>query len=750
MDFNLESSAAKEFERLFRLSEQERRAATNGQSPIHSGHFQVQSRTAALLDAYDKNVADRFLEPTPTFATEELQRWLGENASLEFLLPEAGVPTTIGAFRIIRSISEGDLCSIYLAEQTSPVARTAALKVLHSTARRRETLRRFDTERQAISAMRHPNIAQFYEAGASESGHAYFAMEYIGGPPITTFCAQRRLAAHDRLRLFLQVCAAIAHAHQRGILHRDLKPSNILVAVEDGSDSPQAKVIDFGVSKAMEPSEDSKATMTGQVVGTIAYMSPEQLRGDADAVDTRADVFSLGLVLFEMLAGHAAFATASNPSVHAQLRRSDDQPIRLRAANPAFRGDLDTIVAKATALDPELRYASVTDFANDIQRFLDGRPVLARNPGVLYIATKFVKRNWIASLTTVVMLGAGAFAGSAVIQARAERSDIAMQFAQAWLEEVLATQRTIGESQNRETQTRGLVQQVRQFDSQVPGQPSVRSMLASAITELGYVNMAKGRFEAATHDFEEALSIRRELAAIKFGRLEGMGDLSLALIRSGDVAGARGDAELRAKLYRNAFEIDDRVAAANPNDGMALSNLGWSCERLAVLLESGDRTRLDLFARQLNVFSHLNAINPSADSEHGLSSGYANLGLTKKYLGMSFTDEAQQALAHAQAAAALVPDDRHLVRAALKAEFVVAESQAEVQAMTTQFLQAIRRTEAFCDQDRQDKVGEDLLFSASLRCDQLLAAPEIDTATLGQLGEAKQRIKMRLARSSNR
>lgn len=748
MDINLESFAAQEFERVFRLSEHERRAATNGPSPHNPEHLQVQSRTAALLDAYEKNIADRFLEPSPTFATEELQRWLSANADLDFLLPEAEVPAIVGAFGIIRTISKGDICSIYLAEQTTPVARTIALKMLHSTARRRETLRRFDTERQAISAMRHPNIAEFYEAGVSESGHAYFAMEYVDGPPITIFCARSKLVARDRLRLFLQVCAAIGHAHQRGILHRDLKPSNILVAAEDDPDSPQAKVIDFGVSKAMKTSEDCNITMTGQVVGTLAYMSPEQLRGDAGAVDTRTDVFSLGLVLIEMLTGHAAFPTANNPSIRARLRRADDQPIRLRAGNPEFRGDLDTIVAKATALDPELRYASVTDFANDIQRFLDGRPVLARTPSIIYITTKFLKRNRIATSAAVLMLGAATFAGSVVMQSRAERSDLAMQFAQAWLEDVLATQRTIGQSQAREPNATRLLRQVRQLDSHFPDEPHVRSMLASVITERGYVNMAKGRFDAAMHDFNEALSIRRELAAIKFGRLSGMGDLSLALIRCGDAAAAQGDSELRSKFYRDAFEIDDRAAAENPNDRMALSNLGWSCERLAVLLESGDRARLDLFARQLNVFSHLNAIESSADSEHGLSSGYANLAITKKYLGMSFNHEAQQALAHGRAAAALVPDDRHLVRAALKAEFVVAETQSGAQAIATPFLQAIRRTEAFCDQDRQDKVGEDLLFSASLRCNQLLAASELDRATVGQLVEAKQRIETRLAHSS--
>lgn len=740
MDLNLEAAAAEEFSRLFRLDPSDRSVAAS----LPTG---VRERADSLLAAHERNRADRFLEPAPTAATRELQLWLRANGEFDPPAPVEAAPEAIGHFRIIAPISRGDLCSIYLAEQAAPVTRRVAIKVLHSTARRRETLRRFDTERQSIAAMRHPNIAQFFEAGASDSGHAYFAMEFIDGPQITTFCTSHNLSTRDRLRLFLQVCGAIAHAHQRGILHRDLKPSNILVGADDGSYSPQAKVIDFGVAKAMEPSDRQEATMTGQVVGTLAYMSPEQLRGDTATVDTRADIFSLGLVLFEMLTGHAAFPEADSHSAHARLRRSDDPPARLRDA-PDFRGDLDTIVAKASALDPELRYASIAEFASDIERYLAGRPVLARNPGVAYTVAKFVRRNWIATSLTALVLAAGAFAGFAVFQARAERSDLAIKFAQAWLEDVLATQRTIGESPAREPKATRLVQEVREFDAQLPGEPRVRSMLASAVTELGYVNLAKGRLDAATRNFDEALAIRRELAAVGFGALGGLGDLSLSIIRCGDVAGARGDSQLQSGLYRDAFAIDERAAAAYPNDRMALSNLGWSYERLAVQLRSDDIARLDLFGHQLEVFSRLNAAGPTSDSEHGLSSGFANLALTKKYLGVPFGAEAQQALEHGRAAVALVPDDRHMVRAEIKAEFVLAESLPDPRERSTQFLEAVRRTEVLCDQDPQDKVSDDLLFAASIECDQLLTGGGLDQATLAEIRAAKQRIETRLAGSS--
>lgn len=397
--------------------------------------------------------------------------------------------------------------------------------------------------------------------------------------------------------------------------------------------------------------------------------------------------------------------------------------------------------------EPELRYASIADFANDIERYLDGRPVLARNPGFVYTLAKFVRRNWIATSAAVLVAGSGAFAGVAVMQARAERSDLAIRFAQAWLEDVLATQRTIGESSAREPKATRLLQEVRQFEAQLPGEPRVRSMLASALTEVGCVNLAKGDFDAATRDFDEALAIRRGLATAGFGRLGGLGDLSLAMVRCGDAAGAKGDSRLRSGFYREAFEIDERAADAHPNDRMALSNLGWSYERLAVRLPCGDRSRLVLLTRQLEVFERLNAMGPTGDSEHGLSSGYSNLAITNGCLGLPFASEAQRALAHGRAAVALVPQDRHVVRATLKAEVIAADSQPDPAERARQLVHAITRTEAFCEQDPRDKLGEEVLLAAALVCDRLLNSTELDQAALSSIREAKQRIETRTSSS---
>ncbi|MFO0859862.1 MAG: serine/threonine-protein kinase [Phycisphaerales bacterium] len=713
-----ESAAESEFERLFRLEGRERAAARTPGSPPW-----LVRRVDELLDAYDRNRADRFLDAPPT-GLADLSRW---SRLVENWLPQAEQPVALGAFEITRILAAGDLCSIYLGRQTSPIHRFAAIKLLHSTARRRETLRRFDTERQAIAGMRHPNIAQFFEAGVADSGQAYFAMEYIDGPPITQFCGRESLPVPDRLHLFLQVCSATAHAHQRGILHRDLKPSNILVATE--GDTPQAKVIDFGVSKAIDASAEHAATMTGQVVGTLDYMSPEQLRGDHDQVDTRSDVFALGLVLFEMLAGRPAYAAADD-SRRSPLRRAEDTPARLAMLSPQFGGDLDTIVAKATAMDPALRYPAVTDFAADVQRYLDGRPVLARNPGAVHTAWKFVRRNKLATATAAIVLSAGALAGAEVNHARNERSELVMRVAQAWLETALETQRTIGESPRREPGMTRLVQAARQLASDLPGDERAFAMLATSLAEFGYVKLEKRDFATARSVFEESLEIRRRLAASGFGPLGGMGELSLAIVRCGDVASAEGDKAERDRRYRTALAIDEQAVQLYPDEPMALSNLGWSYERLASPLPKDDPLRMSLLQRQIEVFSALNDRGPTKDSLRGLTNGYGNLSVTKHYVGLPCVEDAQKAVTFGNAGVALAPDDRYLALAALKAEFLLLESSPETACDQNAYFRFAQRVERFVDEDPHDTFARLLLESAAFEIDQFLAAGAYDAGEL--------------------
>ncbi|MBN8598737.1 MAG: protein kinase [Planctomycetes bacterium] len=693
MDSNLESAAADEFARLYRLDPSDRNS-TPSVSP------DVRERADSLLAAHDRNRADRFLEPVPSAPTEELQRWLRENAEIDVPPSIEAAPTTIGSFRILEPIAQGDLCSIYLAAQTTPVTRRAAIKVLHSTARRRETLRRFDIERQSIAAMRHPNIAQFFEAGASESGHAYFAMEYIDGPPITVHCTREKLPMRDRLQLFLQVCGAVAHAHQRGIVHRDLKPSNILISTEVPNSPAQAKVIDFGVAKAMESSPHEGATFTGQVVGTLAYMSPEQLRGQTHLIDTRSDIFALGLILFEMLAETPAYR--QNPDDHQPLRRDSDAPARLRSIRPEFRGDLDTIVAKASALDPEQRYSTVAELAEDIRRSLDGRAVLARDPGVLHIAFRFVKRNRIATAAAVLVVAAGAVSALEIARARAQRSDLGMQIAQAWMDMAMDSQRTLGESGKRAPGVAKMTEQIRRFASQLPDDERAQSMLASAVTEKGYDCLEANDPIEARDNFQEALSLRRRLADAGFGPLGGLGQLSLALVRCGDAAQALHDSRTRDVFYREALELDERAARLYPREPMALSNLGWSLERMGMLLHDRDPARLAWFERQIKVFEQFVALAPIAEAHRGASGAYQHAGRARIVHGIPALDYATRSLVHARAATRLAPTDRLAVRIEISAELFLAETTPDPEMSAREFLRALSRAEEYAALDPAD------------------------------------------------
>lgn len=333
----------------------------------------------------------------------------------------------IGPYKLLQEIGQGGMGVVYMAEQLEPVRRKVALKVIKPGVDTRQVIARFDAERQALSVMNHPNIASVLDAGTTDSGRPYFVMELVKGQPITNYCDQNHLSFKQRLELFLPVCYAIRHAHQKGIIHRDIKPSNVLVAEYDGR--PAAKVIDFGVAKATNQSLTDMTVFTGfgQIIGTFEYMSPEQSRVNQLDVDTRSDIYSLGVLLYELLTGGPPFGKERLRSVawEEMLRiiREEDpprpssrisentQPIldgkpRRKAPEKLgklVRGELDWIVMKAMDKDRSRRYETPNDLANDIECFLNGDAVAACPPSATYLLRKFAKRNKASIATSMIV-----------------------------------------------------------------------------------------------------------------------------------------------------------------------------------------------------------------------------------------------------------------------------------------------------------------------------------------------------------
>ncbi|HEY7120285.1 MAG TPA: protein kinase [Tepidisphaeraceae bacterium] len=323
-------------------------------------------------------------------------------------------PEAIGPFRILERVGEGGMGVIYKAEQRSPVRRVVALKVIKLGMDTREVLARFEAERQALALMSHPNIARVLDAGMTEAGRPFFAMEFVAGVPLTRYCDENRLRTRQRLELFVQVCQAVQHAHQKGIIHRDLKPSNILVTMVDGK--PVPKVIDFGIAKATNQALTAQTlyTQTGALIGTPEYMSPEQAQTSGLDVDTRTDIYSLGVILYELLTGTTPIdakelRTAGIDGMARMIRElepqrpstrlvtagsTDPSPAKqTRVLERELRGDLDWIVLKAMERDRTRRYESAAALADDVGRHLDNQPVLARPPSVGYRVEKFVRRH---------------------------------------------------------------------------------------------------------------------------------------------------------------------------------------------------------------------------------------------------------------------------------------------------------------------------------------------------------------------
>jgi tetratricopeptide (TPR) repeat protein len=346
--------------------------------------------------------------------------------------PRARIPESIGPYRVLEILGEGGMGVVYRAVQDDPVRREVALKVARDESDSPDAVARFELERRTLAPMDHPNIARLFDAGATESGRPFFAMELVRGVPITEYCRSTSLTIEERLRLFLDVCRAVRYAHRRGVIHRDLKPSNVLITSVGGQAVP--KVIDFGIAKTLgQPPARDFRTRTGQVVGTLESMSPEQAEGRVDAVDTRSDVYALGVLLYELIADRPPHDLAGLP-VHEAVRKIVHEPPRTLAAAEGRRVDPDlrTIVEHCLAKDPDRRYGSAADLAEDLERTLDSRPILARPWSAVYRLRKLAGRHRVAvGVASLVLVFLLILFGTVTVQLGIQRRERARAESQA-------------------------------------------------------------------------------------------------------------------------------------------------------------------------------------------------------------------------------------------------------------------------------------------------------------------------------
>lgn len=482
-----------------------------------------------------------------------------------------------GKYKLLNVIGEGGMGAVYRAQQTKPVKREVAVKVIKAGMDSKGVLARFDAERQAIALMDHPHIARLYDAGSTNKGQPFFVMELVKGQPLTDYCDQHKLSVADRLKLFLQICSAVQHAHQKGIIHRDLKPSNILVESQDGRAVP--KVIDFGLAKAtsgLPLSDGGMLTLFGNVMGTPTYMAPEQATFAAQDVDTRADIYSLGVLLYELLTGSTPLQRAAikqaaveemlklireqetpKPSSRLLDKVSSTEIAARRSIDPGqlaniLRGDLDWIVLKALEKDRARRYATAGDLSADIVRHLQHEPVTARPPSNLYRLQKVWQRNKLAAVT-ISAIAASLILGLAISLWQAARATIAERRAIAALNEL------------RET--------------------------APAFAEQARALVAQEKFREAVTKLDYAIKLRP--------------DAPEYLVTKGDLLQSQFDLAGAADVYRAALRLDpksiraqesaklcDELRAARPTVDGKLTN--ESLAKLQALMQRQQRSAAEL------------------------------------------------------------------------------------------------------------------------------------------------------------
>jgi eukaryotic-like serine/threonine-protein kinase len=564
-------------------------------------------------------------------------------------------------FLLIRKLGEGGMGQVWLAEQTSPVRRQVALKLIKAGMYDETIVQRFQSERQSLAMMDHPSIAKVFDAGATPQGQPYFVMEYVPGLPITEYSDQKKLKIPDRLELFIQACEGVQHAHQKAIIHRDLKPANMLVVEVDGK--PVLRIIDFGLAKAAAPQiGEPLHTQLGHFVGTPGYMSPEQADPNGLDIDTRTDVYSLGVVLYVLLSGLQPFENPQRqrqsleellrkvreedpprPSAKAVADRDSSAGIAEARGTEAkqlarqLRGDLDSIAMKALEKDRARRYGAASELAADIRRYLTHEPVLARPASAAYRSGKFIKRHKLALAVAtifalVVVAGAVAIVREAQIariqQARAEQHfDSLRKLTNSMLFEFHDSIESLpGSTAPRELVVSRALEYLEQIDADSPNDPATLRDLAAGYERIGRIRAEEGHPHL----------------------------------------GGTGSYQQASELYEKALAIRKKLAAANPGDpNLQLELLGTMLNVARIDEQFGELDRaLALQQQRLQIEVQLAKNYDSDDLRYNIAASYIGIGEVKLWLGQyeSALENERQSLTLNQALLDKNPDSLKMLR----------------------------------------------------------------------------------------
>ena len=554
-----------------------------------AGLPEMRARLEKMLTS--EAAADDFFNEAARFSSSGLAYSM-DKGDLEQLLIE-GRGTRIGRYKLLQKIGEGGGGVVYMAEQEEPIRRKVALKIIKLGMDTRSVIARFEAERQALALMDHPNIARVLDAGATETGRPYFVMELVRGVKVTEYCDQNQFDTRRRLDLFIQICQAIQYAHQKGIIHRDIKPSNIMVTLHDGV--PVPKVIDFGIAKATDTRLTDKTLFTAyeQIIGTPAYMSPEQAEMSGLDIDTRSDIYSLGVLLYELLTSRTPFdakklvqngldemrrtlreeepqrpstmvTTMHEKELTATAKQRHAEPFKLISA---LRGDLDWIVMKALEKDRRRRYETANGLAMDVQRYLDSEPVVARPPSRFYRFQKLVRRNKIiftagAAVGLALIIGLGVSTRLYFLERSALQRAIVAEH-QAELERAKeADLRQLAEARQKITQANVFVNEEDYDDAD---QLISHITISQPMVEGAVVFRALGEYHALRNEWLGASE--RFKVLLQIDQLDGWDTCTLdylrcgpALIKQGDTAGYekfRQDAV--ARFTSGSYPFADRI-----------------------------------------------------------------------------------------------------------------------------------------------------------------------------------------------